>query len=221
MPPAVPIEETLADQAQFDAALAKLLDRDPRLLALVPNGAPPALRRRPAGLDGLARMVIAQQVSTASAAAIHARFEAMLCGAPTPAGVLAAGEAGLRAAGLSKPKIRYMLEIARLLDTGAVDLDALARLSSHEARAELIKLPGIGPWTADAYLLFSLGLSDAFPAGDLALQVAAGEGLRGGGRCDIAELAALAEDWRPWRGVAAHVLWAHYSAIRARQGAPA
>lgn len=214
-------EETLADQARFDAALLRLIARDPRLGALVPDGIPPALRRRPAGFDGLARMVIAQQVSTASATAIHARFAAMLGGAPTPAGVLAAGEGGLRAAGLSAPKIRALLGIARLLEGGEVDLDALARMPSDAAHAALVKLPGIGPWTADVYLLFSLGRSDAFPAGDLALQSAAGEALCGGGRCDPATLTALAETWRPWRGVAAHVLWAFYGAARTRQGMPA
>jgi DNA-3-methyladenine glycosylase II len=127
----------------------------------------------------------------------------------------------LRAAGFSAPKIRTVLGIAGQLAAGAVDLDALARLPSEEAREELVRLPGIGWWTADVYLLFALGRSDAFPEGDLALQVAAAEAFCFGGRCHAPGLGAIAEDWRPLRGVAAHVLWAYYGARRARQGAPA
>ena len=214
-------EETLADQRAFDHALARLVAIDPRLSALLTVSGPPALRQRPGGFAGLIRMVVAQQVSTASARAIYARFEARFDGVPTPAAVLAAGVDGLRAAGFSAPKIKTTLGIAGLLDAGTVDLDALATLPSDAARELLVRLPGIGFWTADVYLLFALGRSDAFPDGDLALQIAAAEGLCFGGRCHAHGLNAIAEAWRPWRGVAAHVLWAYYGARRARQGVPA
>lgn len=217
----VPSEETLADQAAFDRALARLVASDPRLTELVTVSGPPALRQRPGGFAGLIRMVVAQQVSTASARAIYARFEARFDGAPTPDNVLRTGEDGLRAAGFSMPKIRTTLGIARLLGDGTVDLDTLHALPSDEAREMLVRLPGIGFWTADVYLLFALGRSDAFPDGDLALQIAAAEGFGLGGRCHALGLNAIAEDWRPWRGVAAHVLWAYYGARRTRQGAPA
>lgn len=214
-------EETLSDQAAFDHALGRLVATDPRLVALLAVSGPPALRRRPGGFAGLVRMIVAQQVSTASARAIHARFEARFGDTPAPAAVLAGGEDALRAAGFSAPKIRTTLGIARALDAGTVDLDALAGLPSQEARDLLVRLPGIGFWTADVYLLFALGRSDAFPDGDLALQVAAAEALCLGGRCHALGLNAIAEHWRPLRGVAAHVLWAYYGARRSRQGVPA
>jgi DNA-3-methyladenine glycosylase II len=220
-PPGAVSEETLADQPAFDRALARLVEFDPRLSALLAISGPPALRQRPGGFAGLIRMVVAQQVSTASARAIYARFETQFDGAPTPAAVLSAGVDGLRAAGFSAPKIKTTLGIAGLLEAGTVDLDALTTLPSDEARDLLVRLPGIGFWTADVYLLFALGRSDAFPEGDLALQIAAAEGLCFGGRCHAHGLNAIAEDWRPWRGVAAHVLWAYYGARRARQGVPA
>lgn len=215
------LEETLTDQPAFDRALARLVALDSRLSPLLAVSGAPALRQRPGGFAGLIRMVVAQQVSTASARAIYARFEAQFDGAPTPAAVLAAGVDGLRTAGFSAPKIKTTLGIAGLLDAGTIDLDALAALPSDEARDMLVRLPGIGFWTADVYLLFALGRSDAFPEGDLALQIAAAEALCFGGRCHAHGLNAIAEDWRPWRGVAAHVLWAYYGARRARQGVPA
>lgn len=220
-PPDAAAEETLADQPAFDRALARLVALDPRLDALLAISGAPALRQRPGGFVGLIRMVVAQQVSTASARAIYARFEAQFDGAPTPAAVLTAGTDALRAAGFSAPKIKTTLGIAGLLEAGTIDLDALALMPSDAARELLVRLPGIGLWTADVYLLFALGRSDAFPDGDLALQVAAAEGFALGARCHAHGLSAIAEDWRPWRGVAAHVLWAYYSARRARQGAPA
>ncbi|MFS8037215.1 DNA-3-methyladenine glycosylase family protein [Xanthobacter sp. AM11] len=214
-------EPHLADQAAFDQALDVLLRLDPRLGPLVAVAGRPSLRRRPPGFAGLAAVVVAQQLSVAAARSISARLEAALGGPPTAAALLAADAATLRAAGLSAPKIRTLTGIARALAAGEADLDALARLPADAAAAALTRLPGIGLWTADIYLLFCLGRADAFPHGDLALQVAAGEALQLGGRCTPIGLKAIAEDWRPLRGVAAHLLWAYYGARRARPGAPA
>ena len=214
-------EPHLADQPTFDRAFDALLHLDPRLLPLAEVAGRPALRRREPGFAGLAAVVVAQQLSVASARAIQGRLELTLGGAPSVEAMLAATPEALRAAGLSAPKIRTLTGIARALAEGAVDLDAVARLPADEAAELMTRLPGIGPWTADIYLLFCLGRADAFPEGDLALQVALGEGFGLPGRCTPHGLRAIAEDWRPLRGVAAHLLWAYYGARRARLGAPA
>ena len=133
----------------------------------------------------------------------------------------AAAPEQLRAAGLSTPKIRTLKGIVQMLDAGAVDLCGLHALPMEAATHQLMRLPGIGRWSADLYLLFCLGRADAFPAGDLALQVALGDGFALGGRCTQEGLLAIAEDWRPLRGVAAHLLWAYYAVRRSRLGAPA
>ena len=126
----------------------------------------------------------------------------------------------LARAGLSSPKIRALKAIARAVAHGKLPLTALADLPADEAHAALTAIHGIGPWTADIYLLSCLGHADAWPAGDLALQEAAriAFGLRA--RPTAKEMAALAEPWRPWRAVAARVLWTYYRSIKGREGAP-
>ncbi|MFH3479042.1 MULTISPECIES: DNA-3-methyladenine glycosylase [unclassified Xanthobacter] len=211
----------LPDQAAFEAAFADLLALDERLKPLARLTGTPRLRRRPAGFAGLCAMVVAQQLSVAAARAIWTRLEAALNGEVTPATFLALGPERLRQAGLSAPKIRTLTGLAQAVGTGRVGLDHLSSLALEEAADELVRLPGVGRWTAELYLLFCLGRADAFPAGDLALQVALGEGFDLGGRCTELGLRAIAEDWRPLRGVAAHLLWAYYGARRARAGVPA
>ncbi|MCK0198078.1 DNA-3-methyladenine glycosylase 2 family protein [Ancylobacter sp. 6x-1] len=214
-------EETLADQPAFLAAVDRLVGLDARFGAIREACGVPALRRRPGGFPGLAAIILAQQVSTASARAITARLESACGGAITPETVLALREEGLAAVGLSRPKIRSTLGIAARLAAGEADLAAIDVLPSAAAAIELMRLPGVGPWTAEVYLLFALGRADAFPAGDLALQVAAAEAFGLRGRCSALELTALAEGWRPLRGVAAQMLWAAYAAPRGRQAVPA
>ncbi|MFG1399446.1 DNA-3-methyladenine glycosylase family protein [Roseixanthobacter pseudopolyaromaticivorans] len=218
--PASDLEPRLDRQADFDHALDRLLALDPRLVPLVAFAGRPALRRRAPGFAGLVAIVVAQQLSVAAARSISARLEALFGGAPTPEALLSAPSESLRAAGLSAPKIRTLTGIARDLVSGAVDLDAVAHMEADAAAAYLTKLPGIGLWSADIYLLFCLGRADAFPHGDLALQVAAGEAFELPGRASALGLWAIAEDWRPYRGVAAQVLWAYYGAKRARTGVP-
>ena len=215
-------EPRLTDQPAFDRALDRLLKRDPALRPLFAATGRPALRRREPGLAGLVHVVIAQQVSTASARAISTRLEAMLGGPPQALALRAAAADGtLRAAGISAPKIRTLAALGEAVADGAVDLDALAGMEADAAAARLTALRGVGPWTAAIYLLFCLGRGDAFPVGDLALQVAAGEGLGDGTRLTAAALADRAEAWRPLRGVAAHLLWAYHHACRATSATPA
>lgn len=214
-------EPILSDQPAFERALDALIDLDPRLAPLVAEAGRPTLRRRAPGFSGLAAIVVAQQLSVAAARSIAARLDARLGGAITPGALLAASADDLRAAGLSAPKIRTLRGIAGALASGAVDLSHVEAMEADAAAAYLTRLPRIGLWSADIYLLFCLGRGDAFPVGDLALKVAAGEALGLPGRCSEPGLAAIAEDWRPLRGVAAHLLWAYYGARRARLGAPA
>lgn len=214
-------EPILTDQSVFERAFDELLALDDRLPPLVAVSGRPALRRRAPGFAGLAAVVVAQQLSVAAARTISARLEALTGGPPTVEAILAAAPEALRAAGLSAPKIRTLTGIAAALAEGRVDLAAVEHMPADAAADYLTRLPGIGVWTADIYLLFCLGRGDAFPHGDLALQVAAGDALGVGGRLTPIGLKAVAEDWRPLRGVAAHLLWAYYGARRARAGAPA
>ena len=126
----------------------------------------------------------------------------------------------LQRAGLSAPKIRTLKAVAAAIDAGAIDLDGLAQLGADEAHARLTALHGIGPWTADIYLLTCLGHADAWPAGDLALQEAVRIAFSLAARPTAKEMGPLAEQWRPWRGVAARLLWTYYRTIKRREGAP-
>jgi len=211
---------TLLDShAALQEGLGRLCAKDPTMAALAAGGATPALRKEEPGFSGLARIVVGQQVSTASAAAIWARVGAAL-GAVTPHAVAAADDAALRACGLSAPKMRTLRAAAAAVLRGDLPLDRLHEMSAEEAHGRLTAVAGVGPWTADVYLLFCLGHPDAFPAGDLALQEAARLAYGLPARPSPRGLTALAERWRPWRGVAAKVLWAHYRLAKARYGAP-
>lgn len=200
--------------------LAALRRIDPGIGAAIDEGAIPALRKRPAGFEGLAAIVVGQQVSTASAAAILGRLRAALPTLSADA-VAAAPDETLLGAGLSRAKLRTLRAIAEAVQAGELPLDRLADMPGAEAHARLTATHGIGPWTADIYLLFCLGHPDVFPAGDLALQEAVRALLDLPVRPDARATAAIAERWRPWRGVAATVLWAHYRRLRSREGAAA
>lgn len=184
------------------------------------TGLPP-LRRRAGGFEGLARIIVGQQVSVASAAAIWARTEATVSPfEATP--LLATSDDALRLAGLSTGKIRTLRAAAAAIADGRLDLDRFAAASDAEVHDALTAISGIGPWTADVYILFCMGRADAFAPGDLALQVALQMANALDSRPSATELAAFAERWRPWRGVAARLLWAYYKIEKdAKSGAPA
>ena len=204
----------LADQATFDAAVAALATLDGRLVETTIADRPlPTLRRRAAGLEGLVGIVVSQQVSTASATAIFGRVKARL-GAFDAASIHAATDEELKACGLSASKLKTIRALAEAHDSGVLDFAALGQADAEVAHAALCALRGIGPWTADVFLLFCLGHADAWPAGDLALQEAAKLALGLDARPDTKAMIALGERWRPLRGVAAQCLWAYYSATR-------
>ena len=208
--------ETQDDIERGLAALARL---DPRLVPVIAAAGPVPLRRRAPGFAGLAEIVTAQQVSKASATAIFARLEAAV--APLDAATFArATDETLRAVGLSAGKVRTLRGLAAAVREG-LDLPALALAPPGEAEATLVALHGIGPWTAEAFLLFCAGHEDVFPAGDLALQVAAGDVAGLGARPDERETRAIAARWSPHRSVAARLMWVHYGRLTGRDAAPA
>jgi DNA-3-methyladenine glycosylase II len=200
--------ETVADIRAGTLALRQLCPDMRRIHDLV--GDPP-LRRSTGGFAGLAQVVVAQQLSTASANAIWARTAAAV-DPFEPRRLLAAREVTLRGAGLSAGKVRTLRAVAEAIVAGELAIEAAPALAEADLRKALLAVKGIGPWSADIYMMFCLGHADAFAPGDLALQVSAQRALRLGARPTAAELEAIAERWRPWRGVAARMLWAYYKA---------
>ena len=208
--------QPLLDTPQaLDEGLAALAASDPVMARLIAAGARPKLRKREPGFEGLASIIVSQQVSTASARAIWARVKERYP-ALTPDDIAGAEDDALRACGLSAPKMRTLRAVSAAVLAGDVPLDALHALSAEEAHAALVTVKGIGPWTADIYLLFCLGHPDAFAAGDLALQEGARLAYDLDERPKPDALIGLAECWRPWRGAAAKVLWAHYGIVTGR-----
>jgi len=204
----------------LDAGIAALIARDPRLAPLLEKAGRPSLRRRQAGFAGLCQIVVSQQLSTASARAIWGRMAAAFD--PFHHDALRRSRSyKLARLGLSKPKIKTMKALGAAVAKGQIDLGALAQMDADSAHNALTALHGVGPWTADIYLLFCLGHADAWPAGDLALQEAArlACGLRK--RPGAKAMVKRAEPWRPWRGVAAHLLWNYYRVIKRQLDSPA
>jgi DNA-3-methyladenine glycosylase II len=193
------------------SAAHRLARRDPDLRRVLRRHGPPPMWGRPAGFGTLARIILEQQVSLASAAATWRRIAAGL-GGMTPELCAAAGVERLRALGVTRQKSAYLVLLGRAVASGSIDLAAVGRLPDDEVRAALLRLKGIGPWSADIYLLMALRRPDVWPIGDLALATAARavKGLRR--RPSPGRLLRLAEAWRPYRSVAARMLWQHYLA---------
>lgn len=198
--------------ADLEAGAAHLMAVCPVWARELPALLPLSLRRWDEGFGAMRDAVVSQQISTHAANAISARMVA--AGLADEAAIAAADEDALRAAGLSRPKIRYLRGIAR----AGIDWPGLRDLDDDEVIARLTALPGIGRWTADIYLKFALGRADAFAAGDLALAEAARLLYALPARPGPAELTRLAEPWRPWRSVAARALWAYYRMAKGREG---
>lgn len=207
----------LETQSDLDEAVHALIKRDPRLKPVFEIAGMPSLRRREPGFAGLAHIVCGQQLSTASASAIWGRLSAAF----VPFDHDAVGRARtdrLGRLGLSAAKIKTLKHLAREIRAERLNLDVLAEEDADAAHHTLIALPGIGPWTADVYLLFCLGHGDAWPAGDLAVQEAIRIGLGLQTRPTEKQMAPLAEPWRPFRGAAAHLWWSYYRAVKKREG---
>lgn len=200
----------IATDADVAAGVAHLRRRCATMRAVHAIAGHPPLRRYDDGLTGLARIVVGQQLSIASAAAIWARLSVLVVPF-TAAGIAERSVDELKGVGLSAAKIRTLQALAADILSGRLDLSALGGASDAEIHEALRQVVGIGPWTADLYLMFCLGRRDAFAPGDLALQIAVQRAMSLVAKPSAAELEAIAERWRPWRGVAARLLWAYYA----------
>lgn len=201
--------ETEEDIAEGAATLARACPRMAKALAAI--GDPP-LRRRSDGFAALLQAIVSQQVSVAAARGIWARLEA--AGLTREDSVREATEEALRAAGLSRGKARYAAALAE----ARIDYPALREMSEEEAVALLTEVKGVGRWTAEIYLMFAVGRADVFAPGDLALRESARALFDLEERPSIAELEEMAEAWRPWRAVAARILFAYYHVLKDREG---
>lgn len=198
---------------QLRKALVELAAREPRFAGVIEAHGLPSLRRTAGDLKGLLRIVTGQMISLRAGEAIWRRLEAHL-DPFRPEVIALTPPSALMALGLSGAKARTFIAVATKVSEGTFEFEKLRDLPDNEARAALVSLSGIGPWTAELYLLTALGRRDAWPAGDLALQVAAQNLFGLGKRPDARVLEQLAKDWQPWRAVAARLLWAHYRGLR-------
>ncbi len=202
-------------EATFAQAIAELASRDPDLARAVARwGAPPFWTHEP-GFPGLVLEILSQQVSLESANAAFTKLSRRI--APiTPEGFLTLDDRTLKEIGFSRQKAGYVRGLADAIVSGVLDLDGVGQMADGEASDALLAIKGIGPWTADTYLLFALRRPDAWPSGDLALAKAIQE-LRGLESVpSYAEADAVAEAWHPWRAVAARILWHAYLSARGR-----
>jgi len=203
--------------ARLEAVVAELADRDADLAGIVARHGPPPLWDREPGFPTLLHIILEQQVSLASARAAFDRLR--VAAEPlTPVRFLEVTDAELLAIGFSRQKARYGRALAEAMRSGALDLDGLHVLDDEAVHETLQRVPGIGPWTSTIYLLMVLLRPDLWPAGDIALAESVGEVKGIGRRPDATEMAELGEAWRPWRSVAARLLWHDYLARRGRAG---
>lgn len=208
----------ICNEIDIQVGLAALASLDPRLVPVIEAAGPVPLRLAEAGFAGLAFIIVSQVVSKASAAAIWNRIRA--AGPTTAATYLGHQPETIASFGLSRAKAATLAHVARAVASGEVDLEEVARMEPFAAMAKLTALHGVGPWTAEVYMMFCGGHPDVFPSGDVALQAAAAHAFGLPGRPSARALAEMAEAWQPWRSVAARLLWAYYSTSIRKDVAP-
>ncbi len=202
--------KTATDLEQGIAALCRI---EPLFSDILVRAGTPSLRLTGAGFQALAGIIVEQSISLKAAAAIHARLTTRV--RPFDASRVSRTRLEtLRGIGLTSGKARAIKSLATAIGNGRIDLEAIAGMSDGEAVSALTRLPGIGPWTAHIYLLSALGRPDAWPAGDVALQVALADAFRLARRPSASAMERISEPWRPWRAVAARLLWAHYRLMK-------
>ena len=199
------------DDDALHAGVDRLVASDTDLADIVARHGPPPLWAREPGFATLVHIILEQQVSLRSAEAAMGRLVAA-AGEVSAAAIVAAGPERLLPAGLTRQKTRYLLGLSQDILDGRLDLDALALADDQTARQQLLGFAGIGPWTADIYLLMALGRPDIWPVGDLALATAMRLAKRLPDVPGFDEQLAMAEMWRPLRAVAARILWHSYLA---------
>lgn len=201
-------QETITDET-LRMGVDVLAEKDPDLYGIRERlGYPPIWTREP-GFASLVHIILEQQVSIKAAATMFERLASHL-ESVTPDSVKRAGESGLRSVGLTRQKSRYCVELANRIASGALDLSQLEALDDAQGRSHLLEVPGLGPWTVDVYYMMALGRPDAWPQGDLALASAIQDIKNLDARPTKEEQLAFAEQWAPWRAVAARMLWMHY-----------
>lgn len=215
----IAMTNTIDTDDDIKVGLAALASICPVLKDVIAQTADVPLRRTEPGFASLASIIISQQVSKQSAAAIYGRMEEYI--APlTAKRYLELGEEAWIKIGLSRPKQRTFLALCETIERGDIVLDELSAMTAADAMEKLVAIKGIGPWTAEVYLLFAVDHRDIFPAGDLALQQAAADAYGLEQRPSDKKLRAMAESWAPWRGVAARLLWAFYAVKKGRAAMP-
>jgi DNA-3-methyladenine glycosylase II len=192
---------------------------DARLARVIELAGPVPLRRKPPGYAALAEIILSQMVSKASASALWRKLE-RAAGEISPEAILGLSPEAMREAGLSRAKAETLCRVGSAVIGGELDLEHLCNLEARAAIRAMTAIKGVGPWTAEVYLLFCAGHPDVFPAGDVALQSAAGHALGMEARPSQRDLAVLSEVWSPWRGVAARLFWAYYAAVMRRDATP-
>lgn len=204
----------IAHAGHLAEAIDHLVTADKRFHAIIARtGKPQFNARRRHGFERLLDIVASQQLSTAAADTIFRRLKEKVVPLD-PATLLATDAETLRSAGLSAPKQKHMKSIAAAILDGSLDLDRVRRMSDEEARAHLTAVKGIGPWTADIYLMSSLGRADIWPVADVGLQAAVARALKLKKRPNEKAMHRLSKTWSPWRTVAARLLWAHEDGLR-------
>ena len=200
-------------EAHIARAAAYLVGREPCFAKVIAVHGLPSPRRVENSLASLLKIVTEQLISLKAADAIWRRIETELHPFE-PTGILVRSPEDLQKLGLTRAKARSFLAIAAAIQNGQLNFESLNHVPDQDVLDRLMRLPGIGPWTADIYLLTALGRADACPAGDLALQIAAQDLLALQGRPTPPAFLARAENWRPWRSVAARLLWSHYRGLK-------
>ncbi|MBW6423818.1 DNA-3-methyladenine glycosylase [Rhizobium sp. XQZ8] len=208
----------IRDHTDIEEGLRALTVLDPRLAAIIDISGSVPLRLNEPGFPGLASIVVSQMVSRASADAIWKRIT--VAGPISAAGYAALDPAVIATFGLSGAKARTLLHLSTAISEGRFDLEAVIALETAEAIRAMTALPGIGPWTAEVYLMFCGGHVDIFPTGDVALQAAVGHAFAMESRPSAKNLGVMAEMWSPWRSVAARLFWAYYAVQMRRNVTP-
>ncbi|HET6684101.1 MAG TPA: hypothetical protein VFG75_10425 [Gaiella sp.] len=209
----------MLDERSFATAVAELCSADSDLAAIVEQHGIPEFWAREPGFPTLVLLILEQQVSLASARAAYDRLVTRI-GGLTPRGVLESTDEELRADGFSRQKNRYVRALAAAVEEGSLDLESVASLDDVAVRTALVALPGIGPWTAEVYLLSALRRPDTWPTGDIALQEGARRAKRLELRPSAEELEAIGDEWRPHRASAARLLWHLYLSENGRRETP-